>query len=273
MTLTNDLNTVDWAEIARDIVKADLTEDELVRHIQGWLELAHDVGRTEDKKRALLEKHVTSKTAQQTPKAEPEPEIGDWTAKARAALDLVNAADDEAGRLRVLERALRWAASQHRPANPEPSGQLNTCGRCGGTGQAPAIRGNRIVIGETMPCPACDARAQQALDRANAEPEQDFRAMWREERMRANRFEAALAELSMAEPPRTETPERDAAGRTSVDIMARWIVDHRKYLNGARDHACAGCYPGGDLVSKTFKCGYHLALAHLGLDEKGETWR
>jgi hypothetical protein len=34
------------------------------------------------------------------------------------------------------------------------------CGRCGGTGLAPAVRGNRHVPGETMPCPACAARAE-----------------------------------------------------------------------------------------------------------------
>ena len=44
----------------------------------------------------------------------PEPEIGDWPAKARITLDLVNAAEDEAGRLRVLASTLRWAAAQRR---------------------------------------------------------------------------------------------------------------------------------------------------------------
>lgn len=46
------------------------------------------------------------------------------------------------------------------PANVGVTGRLNTCGRCSGTGKAPAVRDNHFVVGETMPCPDCAPRVE-----------------------------------------------------------------------------------------------------------------
>ena len=50
----------------------------------------------------------------------------DWTAKARMALDLVDSGEDEAARLRIIERCMRWASGPRtdemprtQPASPE----------------------------------------------------------------------------------------------------------------------------------------------------------
>lgn len=78
-----------------------------------------------------------------------------------------------------------------------------------------------------------------------------------------------LCEARSALAARTETPlPRDAAGRTSVDIMARWIVDNQP--RGGGDHACKQCYPETYLGSGTFVCGFHLAKAHEATRTGGE---
>jgi hypothetical protein len=44
------------------------------------------------------------------------------------------------------------------------------------------------------------------------------------------------------------------------EVMARWIVDHQRYVTGARDHACGQCIPDGPLVDPSFVCARHIAI-------------
>ena len=59
------------------------------------------------------------------------------------------------------------------------------------------------------------------------------------------------------------TPAEDLCARTvEADLLAlaHWIV-----LRGQdqRDHACATCVPGGEIVQPGFVCGYHRAVGLL----------
>lgn len=71
----------------------------------------------------------------------------DWPAKARLALDFINAADDEAGQLGAVEKALRWASGQRTKILPNASHFTSMANR-----PKPGM-GQGIVIG----CEHCDS--------------------------------------------------------------------------------------------------------------------
>jgi hypothetical protein len=58
-----------------------------------------------------------------------------------------------------------------------------------------------------------------------------------------------------------ELVARVRAAEAERELMARWIVDHRRYVTGARDHACGQCIPGGPIVDPSFVCAQHVAIA------------
>lgn len=51
--------------------------------------------------------------------------------------------------------------------------------------------------------------------------------------------------------------------------MAQWILAHP---SGMRDHACARCVPGGELVQPGFVCAQHVAADLVAASEKSEAW-
>ena len=65
----------------------------------------------------------------------------------------------------------------------------------------------------------------------------------------------------------------DAAAVEALAKADRWILSHWEMFSG--DHACAECYPNGDILIKGFQCAVHAAKArHLtALRDSGTTAR